>query len=86
MKFNLSTHAQQEMERRNIPLVLLESVLNSPQQIIPVMSGIKVYQSKIDFGGGKIYLVRAIVNEDAFPPIVLTVYRTSKIEKYWRRS
>jgi hypothetical protein len=85
MKFNLSTHAQQEMERRNISRALLESILNSPQQIVPVMSGMKAYQSKIDFGG-KIYLVRAIVNEDAFPPIVLTVYRTSKIEKYWRKS
>ena len=85
MKFNLSTHAQQEMERRNISRALLESILNSPQQIVPVMSGMKAYQSKIDFGG-KIYLVRAIVNEDAFPPIVLTVYRTSKIEKYSRKS
>lgn len=66
MKFNLSTHAQQEMERRNISRALLESILNSPQQIVPVMSGMKAYQSKIDFGG-KIYLVRAIVNEDAFP-------------------
>jgi hypothetical protein len=82
MKFTLSTHAQQEMERRNIPLALLESILSNPQQIVPILSGMKAYQSKIDFGGGKIYLVRTIVNEEAFLPIVLTVYRTSKIEKY----
>ncbi len=32
---------------------------------------------------GKVYLLRAMVNETANPPVVVTVYRTSKIEKYW---
>ena len=30
------------------------------------------------------YLVRAIVAEDADPPVVVTVYRTRKIARYWR--
>jgi hypothetical protein len=33
---------------------------------------------------GKIYLLRAIVAVDADPATVVTVYRTSKIGKYWR--
>ncbi|MGH8538807.1 MAG: hypothetical protein ACREXM_20840 [Gammaproteobacteria bacterium] len=32
----------------------------------------------------KPYVVRVMVNETASPPRVVTVYRTSKIEKYWR--
>jgi hypothetical protein len=32
----------------------------------------------------KAYLVRVMVNETAKPPIVVTVYRTSKISKYWK--
>jgi len=30
------------------------------------------------------YLLRAVVATDKEPPVVVTVYRTSKIEKYWR--
>ena len=33
---------------------------------------------------GKMYLLRAVVATDKNPPVVVTVYRTSKVEKYWR--
>jgi len=46
--------------------------------------GRKVYQSKFDFGGGRMFLLRAIVDDRADPAVVITVYRTSKIDKYWR--
>ena len=84
MEFRLSRHAHEELERRGIPLNLLERLLQEPQQVIHEAPGKKVYQSKIDFGGGKIYLLRAIVSEECDPPLVITVYRTSKISKYWR--
>ena len=84
MRFRLSHHAQEEMQRRAIPLALLESVLKGPQQIVPEKSGKKAYQSQLDFGGGRIFLLRAIVADDVDPAIVVTVNRTSKISKYWR--
>jgi hypothetical protein len=84
VRFILSHHAQLEMARRGIPLDLLESVLQQPQQVVPEREGKKAYQSQLDFGGGKIFLLRAIVNDDVDPAIVVTVYRTSKIAKYWR--
>lgn len=84
MKLELSDHAKEEMERRRIPRHLLDSVLDHPQQIVPAERGKKAYQSRTDFGGGKIYLLRAIVAVDTDPATVVTVYRTSKIEKYWR--
>jgi hypothetical protein len=31
------------------------------------------------------YLVRAIIATDKEPPVVITVYRTSKVQKYWRQ-
>lgn len=68
MNFKLSRHAQEEMRRRNIPPALLDSVLHHPQQIVPAAGGRKAYQSRLDFGGGKIFLLRAIVrvkNEDS---------------------
>lgn len=62
----------------------MESVLENPQQVLPERGGKKAYQSQLDFGGGKIFLLRAIVDETVDPAMVVTVYRTSKISKYWR--
>jgi hypothetical protein len=59
--------------------------MSNPQQIIPAAGGLKVYQSQMDFGSGKIYLLRVIVDENVSPAMVITAYRTRKIEKYWRK-
>lgn len=85
MEYKISRHAQTEMERRNISLPQVESVLDSPQQILLEREGRKVYQSKVEFGNGKIFLLRVIVADDVEPKVVITVYRTSKIEKYWSK-
>ena len=84
MKFRLSRHALDESERRRIPRDLLEQVLQNPQQVLPERDGKKIYQSQVEFGGSKLFLLRAIVNDAVEPAVVVTVYRTSKIEKYWR--
>ncbi len=84
MKFILSHHAQLEMVRRRIPFDLLEPMLQRPEQIVPEKRGRKGYQSRVDFGDGKLFLLRAIVEDAVDPANVVTVYRTSKISKYWR--
>lgn len=84
MKYKLSRHARQEMERRKISQEMVEQVLTRPQQIIPQEPGKKIYQSQLDCGDGKIFLVRVVVAEKISPPVVVTVYRTKKISKYWR--
>ena len=84
LKFKLSRHVREETARRSIPLNLLESVLEKPEQVVSERAGKKAYQSQVDFGSGKIFLVRAIVDETVTPPVVVTVYRTRKITKYWR--
>ena len=50
---------------------------------IPKMVG-KAY--KVEFDDGRIFLLRVIVADDVDPLLVVTVYRTSKIEKYWRQT
>jgi hypothetical protein len=86
MTFKLSNHATGEMERRSIPWHILETVLYHPQQIVAERGNLKAYQSVIDFGNGKHFLLRAIVDDTVTPAIVVTVYRTGKIDKYWRPS
>jgi hypothetical protein len=61
---------------------LVEETLRAPQQVVETYGGRKAYQSQIDFGG-KRYLIRVIVS--ATDPVeVVTVYKTSRLQKYWR--
>ena len=84
MKPKLSAHARQEIRRRRIPQRVVDLVLTNPDQVVPERSGRHAYQSQVDFGR-KTFLVRAIVATEADPPRVVTVYRTSKVAKYWRK-
>lgn len=67
MAHRLSAHALVELERRGIPLELLEPVLAAPEQKVPELGGVVCYQSKVTMDG-KVYLLRAMVNETATPP------------------
>ena len=71
MKPDLSKHVQQEIQRRGIPLAVVESVLEIPNQKVPEHGDVVCYQSKVEINR-KPYLTR------------VTVYRTSKINKYWK--
>ena len=82
-KYKISALALNEMKRRSIKRKMVETIMANPVQKVPVMDNIVCYQSKVEFDG-KTYLLRIMVNEDSDPPVVVTVYRTSKIGKYWR--
>jgi len=62
-----------------------DKVLRKPQQIVPERTPRHAYQSQVDVGGAKMMLIRAIVDDSVDPAVVVTVYRTSKIDKYWRQ-
>ncbi len=51
MRFKLSNHALEEMERRVIPREMLEFVLNNPQQVVVEREGKKAYQSLVILAG-----------------------------------
>lgn len=78
-------HARFEMARRRITVAQIDRVLAAPEQTELVRPGRVVYQSRFEFGEpSRTYLLRVFVDVDRQPPEVVTVYRTSKIEKYWR--
>jgi len=62
---------------------VVESVLAAPAQKVPEHGDVVRYQSQVEINQ-KPYLVRVMVNEKTTPPKVVTVYRTSKIKKYWK--
>ncbi|RPH87139.1 MAG: DUF4258 domain-containing protein [Chroococcales cyanobacterium metabat2.561] len=84
MNFKFSNHALEEMEKRKVPISFVEAVLENPQQTLQQDEEITIYQSQIDFGTGKLYLLRVFINITSDPAIVVTVYRTSQIKKHWR--
>lgn len=84
-EYRLTDHAQFEMERRQITDTEIAQVLSAPEQTEIVRPGHAVYQSRVEFGEpSQTYLLRVFVDIDQQPPKVITAYRTSKIEKYWR--
>jgi len=85
LDFVFSDHALIEMARREISQEQVRNVLANPEQTESVREGRAVYQAKCDMGEPpKTYILRVFVDMDRKPPYVVTVYRTSKVEKYWR--
>ena len=76
----LTEHATQQMAKRQITAAQVRSVLAAPDEVLPVRPGRVVAQAVV----GQ-YLVRVFVDVDPAPAEVVTVYRTSKIDKYRRR-
>ena len=83
--FVISGHARFEMERRSIPDEVVQQILASPEQRFQVREGRVVLDSRLIMGTpAKMYLVRVVVDVDRRPAEVVTVYRTTKLDKYWR--
>jgi hypothetical protein len=81
----ITSHAAFEMERRNVGDEIVRSVLQTPEQRMEVRPGRLVLQSRIAMGDPeRNYLVRVFVDVDRRPAEVVTVYRTSRISRYWR--
>jgi hypothetical protein len=73
------------MTRRGIAPELVRAVIDHPEQrqVDESRPDRWIHQSRLRFEDGKIYLLRVVVDEDEEPPVIVTAYRTSKIEKYW---
>lgn len=70
-------HAGQQMAKRQITEAEVREVLAHPAAVIPVREGRVVVQA---VRGA--HLLRVFVDVDRTPVEVVTVYRTSKIQKY----
>ena len=77
MNFEFSKHALEQMELRGIQKGIVKKILAHPEQIKDE-KGEKVYQSIVNK-----YLIRIFVNDKRNPKLIITVYKTSKIKKYY---
>lgn len=84
-KVVISGHAREQMEERGITEEMVFSIIENPQQTIAQGENKLIYQSIWYFEEeAKEFLVRVFVNIVKIPNLVITVYLTSKVEKYWR--
>ena len=78
-------HALFQMQRRGISEKDVREIIENPEQAEEIRSDRVVMQSRIlTEEPPKKFLVRVFVDVSDKGVKVVTVYRTSKIEKYWR--
>jgi len=84
MNFMFSKHASEQLIRRSLNRNIVEAVVLNPQQILEDENDtdITIYQSIIK-EEGKLFLYRVFVNTQLLPNVIVTLYRTTKIEKYY---
>lgn len=86
-KLTLSEHAREQAARRGVNETTVLEVADAPEQRQPIRQGREVRQSRVtDAASGKVYLVRVIVDTATEGDSVVTVYRTSKVDKYWSKT
>ena len=82
MNYVLTVHAKLEAQRRQIPMSWIDAVMAQPEQVTAGANRRKVLQSRI-VADGKTYLLRLVIEDWHQPPVIVTLYRASKIDKYW---
>ena len=84
-EIRISNHAREQMAERGIPEEMVLEIIASPQQTVPQGEEKLIYQAVKYFEADEQhFLVRVFVNIIKQPNLVITVYRTSKITKYWK--
>jgi hypothetical protein len=81
--FRWSNHALRKLTDREIPRVEAERAVTSLESIVPARSGRRFFMRRyFDDRFQQQMLVRALVEETAQEQVVITVYITSKVDKY----
>jgi hypothetical protein len=81
----LSAHARWRAERRALDEAAVIQVATAPAQVVPMWPGREIRQARCgDPKTGREYVVRVVVDTGGESDTVVTVYRSSKLDKYWR--
>ena len=86
MRMAHSPHAQDQLRERRLPEEEVARAIQEPEQVVDGGSGSpKIAQRRIQHAGTE-YLLRVIYEEHEDELTIITVYRTSKVSKYWRKA
>ena len=77
-------HVREQMRARGISAEIVVGVIENPQQRVAASKGRSAYQSRyFDPVEQTDMLMRAIVEPRGADLVVVSVYKTSRIAKYW---
>ena len=85
MNIEYTKHAEENLIDRKIPKNLVEETLKHPQQIVRNHGNRKIAQS-IYRRDNKDFLLRVVYEQGSEGWVVITIYWTTKIKKYWEES
>ena len=78
-----SSHAEKEFRRREIDRAEADKAVTAPDSVVPGTGGRKIHMRVYyDAPLNQRMLLRVVVEQTADELAVVTVYKTSKIEKY----
>lgn len=84
-RLEMTEHARSEALRRQVSEDTVLAVARDPEQRLEARAGREIRQSRmVDPASGKLYLIRVVVEIEAAGETIVTVYRTSRIRRYWR--
>ena len=81
MNYLISKHAEIQLKRRGIAKKTVSEVISNPDTKTNIDADLVVYQKQME-EGDRNYLFRVFVNTNKTPPLVVTAYKTTKIDKY----
>ena len=85
MRIVFHPHAEGGLRQRQIARELVNQVALEPQQRVEGYLGRRIHQSKFfDPILSKEMLLRIVVEATEGQLLIMTVYKTSRIEKYWQ--
>lgn len=82
MRIRFESHAENQVKERALSRAQIEETLVNPDQLIDSRKGRKIAQKVFKIGTFK-FLLRAIYVIEGPDFVVISAYRTTKIEKYW---
>ncbi|OGW92088.1 MAG: hypothetical protein A3D28_03345 [Omnitrophica bacterium RIFCSPHIGHO2_02_FULL_63_14] len=84
MRLEWMVHARQRLDERGISESLVQKTVREPQQVIG-HGAHRIFQTRfVDSKRKKEYLVRVFAEVRRDAVVIRSVYRTSKVHKYWR--
>ncbi len=80
IEYTISKHCLEQINLRSITEDEISRIIKNPDSIIKQDEEITVYQALTN---DKMFLIRIFVNILKHPNLVVTAYKTSKIDKYY---
>jgi hypothetical protein len=80
-KYSFSMHAKERMKSRGILDSTVMDVIQNPDRVINESSCKTIYQKVLIKGKSK-FMLRVFINICKEPNLIITAYKTTKIDKY----